>query len=57
MATIALIGVGKIGKLAAELLARKYNVTVYELDESRGQDFVKGMWSGAARLTPATRMI
>jgi len=48
MASIALIGAGKIGKLSAELLARKYIVTVYDLDESRRQDFRDGkaVWGG-----------
>ena len=49
MANIALIGTGKIGTLAAKLLAQQYDVTVYDLDKSREQDFREGnvSWGGA----------
>ena len=35
---IALIGGGKIGKLAVLLLAKKYDVTVYDVDEERAKE-------------------
>ncbi len=35
---IALIGAGKIGKLAALLLGKKYDVTVYDIDEERARE-------------------
>lgn len=49
MASIALIGAGKIGKLAAELIAQQYDVSVHDLDDSRGADFRTGkaVWGGA----------
>ena len=35
---IALIGAGKIGKLGALLLGKKYNVTVYDIDEEKAKE-------------------
>ena len=35
---IALIGAGKIGKLAALLLGKKYDVTVYDINEDRARE-------------------
>ncbi len=35
---IALIGAGKIGKLAALLLGKKYDVTVYDINEERARE-------------------
>lgn len=48
MANIAVIGVGKIGKLVAALMARHYDVTVYDQDEKRAEDFHEGKvkWGG-----------
>ncbi|MFQ5932004.1 MAG: saccharopine dehydrogenase C-terminal domain-containing protein [Nitrospiraceae bacterium] len=39
---IALIGAGKIGRLAALLLRKKYNVTVYDIDEGRAKESTGG---------------
>ena len=41
---IALIGAGKIGKLAVLLLAKKYDVTVYDIDERRAKESADGSY-------------
>lgn len=48
MAEIAVIGVGKIGKLVAELLAKRYSVRVFDLDASQAGAFAgtRAVWGG-----------
>ncbi len=40
---IALIGAGKIGKLAAFLLRKKYDITVYDLNKERAKETAGGV--------------
>jgi saccharopine dehydrogenase-like NADP-dependent oxidoreductase len=50
---IALIGGGKIGKLAAHLLARRYPVTVYDVSLERARESAEGTGAQFAALDAA----
>jgi len=52
---VALIGGGKIGKLAAHLLARRYPVTVYDVSAERAKESAEGSGASFAALDASNR--